>query len=312
MSIKQFLEPYEIIKELGKGGFSIVYLAKEKATGRLVAIKVIEKDDENTTALKTELSIQREFESPYIVNILSYFEDESHFLLVIEYVNGGELFDAIVNNGAYSEFDAAKMVQQILIGLKVLHDNNVIHRDLKPENLLISVDDATGETTVKISDFGLAGIFSDEKISQYCGTEGYAAPEIMNNVPYDSSVDIWSLGVIVYILLCGFRPFESDDRYELYQQVTSGKVEFPSPEWDDISKEAIDFVSSMLKIDPAQRITIENALNHPWIAGHAPKVQLGDLRNHLKKFNLNRKLKRVANATKAAIMFKKLSLLDKK
>ncbi|KAK8866782.1 Serine/threonine-protein kinase brsk2 [Tritrichomonas musculus] len=309
MSFQDFLAPYEILKELGKGGFSIVYLAKERATGKLVAIKVIDKDVDNENALKTEFSIQREFESPYIVNILSYYEDESHFLLVIEYVNGGELFDAIVNEGAYSEFDAAKLVQQILIGLKVLHDNNVIHRDLKPENLLLSIDEKTGETTVKISDFGLAGIFSDEKISQYCGTEGYAAPEIMNNVPYDSSVDIWSLGVIVYILLCGFRPFESDDRYELYQQVTSGTVEFPSPEWDEISKEAIDFISQMLKIDPTKRITIEDALNHPWIAGHAPKIQLGDLRQHLKKFNLKRKLKRVANATKAAILFKKISLL---
>ena len=309
MSFQDFLAPYEILKELGKGGFSIVYLAKERATGKLVAIKVIDKDVDNENAPKTEFSIQREFESPYIVNILSYYEDESHFLLVIEYVNGGELFDAIVNEGAYSEFDAAKLVQQILIGLKVLHDNNVIHRDLKPENLLLSIDEKTGETTVKISDFGLAGIFSDEKISQYCGTEGYAAPEIMNNVPYDSSVDIWSLGVIVYILLCGFRPFESDDRYELYQQVTSGTVEFPSPEWDEISKEAIDFISQMLKIDPTKRITIEDALNHPWIAGHAPKIQLGDLRQHLKKFNLKRKLKRVANATKAAILFKKISLL---
>lgn len=310
-TVKEFIAPYEIVKELGRGGFSIVYLAKERSTGKLVAIKVIDKGDENEDALKKELSIQRQFESPYIVNIYSYFEDSEHFILIIEYINGGELFDSIIQKGVFDEHDAANVIQQTLVGLKILHDNHVIHRDLKPENLLLSIDESTGETTVKISDFGLADLFSDSKLVQYCGTEGYAAPEIMLHTPYDTSVDIWSLGVILYVLLSGTLPFDAEDTFELTKQICRCQLDFTKPEWSNISKSAIDLIQQMLQFEPGQRITVENALKHDWITGNAPKVELGDLREHLKKFNLQRKLKRVANAAKAGIRFQKLSLLDK-
>ena len=310
MSIKEFLAPYTILKELGRGGFSIVYLAKEKSTEKLVAIKVIDKDDENSDAIKKEFSIQSEFESPYIVNIISYFEDSERFILVIEYVNGGELFEAIIKNGAFTEYKAATIIQQTLFGLKILHDNNVIHRDLKPENILLAIDDSKDETTAKISDFGLADMFSEQKMSKYCGTEGYAAPEIMLHIPYDKSVDIWSLGVIVYVLLTGSLPFDAEDSFELTKQICKCNPDYTSSKWSNISKSAIDFIQQMLQFEPEKRITVEAALKHDWITGHAPKVELGDLREHLRKFNLQRKLKRVANAAKAGIRLQKLSLLD--
>ena len=199
-----------------------------------------------------------------------------------------------------------------MIGLKVLHDNNVIHRDLKPENILLSKNEANGETTAKISDFGFADLFSEAKLQKYCGTEGYAAPEIMLHIPYDQSVDIWSLGVIVYVLLSGKLPFDAEDSFTLTKQICKCNPDYTSERWANISKSAIDFIQQMLQFEPEKRITVENALKHEWITGHAPKVQLGDLRNHLKKFNLQRKLKRVANAAKAGITLQKLSLLDTK
>lgn len=307
--MSSFLDAYTIGRELGRGGFSIVYLATEKATGKEVAIKVIDKDEETDSAqIATEFKIQRKFECPYIVNIYDFCEEETRYIMVMEFVNGGELFDAIVNDGPYSEHDAAVLVQQILVGLKVLHDNNIVHRDLKPENLILQKS-ADGTTTVKISDFGLAGMFGLERMRKYCGTEGYAAPEIMRNVPYDDSVDIWSLGVIVYVLLCAFRPFESDDPVELYQLVTQGDLEFPSPEWDEMSELSRDFISKMLQREPSKRMKIDEALEHPWIKGNAPTMKLGDLHQHLKMFNVKRKLKRVTEAAKAAERLKRIAAL---
>ena len=313
VAFEKFMEPYQVEKEIGQGGFSRVYLATRKADGKQFAVKVIANDDntQNENVLR-ELKIQSEFDSPYIVNIYDSYQDGKQIVLIIEYINGGELFDAIVKRGSYSEKEAADLIQQVLLGLKILHTNNVTHRDLKPENLLL-MENPDGTTTVKISDFGLAGLFEkNAQMNTYCGTEGYAAPEIMQNIPYDQTVDIWSLGVIIYIILSGFRPFEADDRYELYQQVIKADYEFFSPEWDTISNEAKDLIFRMLKVNPKERISIDEALNHPWIKGNAPSVKLGDLHSHMRKYNLKHKLKRTLNAAKAANQFLHLaSLIDK-
>ena len=224
----------------------------------------------------------------------------------MEYANGGQLFNKM-SQYSYSESDAAKFVQQILIGLKVLHYNNIIHRDLKPENLLLSKDYNTGETTIKISDFGLAGILSSEKIfSEFCGTTHYTAPEIIDNKPYDSSVDIWSLGVIVYAILSGSYPFSGESDQDLKLNILMTEPKFDSYQWNEISEDAVDFIKKILKFDPKDRITIDEALNHPWLTGNAPKIELDDLRKHLTKFNLNEKIKNIGNRAKAAIKLRNL------
>jgi len=312
-TFENFIAPYRIEKELGRGGFSRVYLATRISDEKRFAIKVIAKDPNNPSdGVLRELKIQSQFDSPYIVNVYDSFEDNEQIVFVIEYVNGGELFDAIVQKGSYSEKEAADLIQQVLLGLKILHSNQVIHRDLKPENLLL-MNNEDGTTTVKISDFGLAGLYDgSEQMKTYCGTEGYAAPEIMKNIPYNDTVDIWSLGVIIYIILSGFRPFEADDRYELYQQVIKADYEFFSPEWDSISQEAKDLISRMLQVQPERRITIDQALSHPWIKGNAPQVKLGDLHSHMRQYNLKRKLKRTLNAAKAANQFLHLAALIEK
>jgi len=307
------MAPYNVEKEIGQGGFSRVYLATKKTDGKQYAVKVIAKDLSNPSeSILRELKIQSQFDSPYIVRIYDSFEDAKQIVLIIEYINGGELFEAIVEKGSYSEKEAADLIQQVLLGLKILHSNHVIHRDLKPENLLLMLN-PDGTTTVKISDFGLAGLYDgNAQMKTFCGTEGYAAPEIMQNVPYDDTVDIWSLGVIIYIILSGFRPFEAEDRYELYQQVINADYEFFSPEWDSISSEAKDLIQKMLKVKSTERITIDQALAHPWIRGNAPSIKLGDLHSHMSQYNLKRKLKRTLNAAKAANQFLHLAaLIDK-
>jgi serine/threonine protein kinase len=294
-----FLARYQIERLLGRGGFGAVYLAKDKQTGAQVAIKEISAAAAGPVPADSEWAIQKRFDCPYIVNIYDAATEPGRYLLVMEYVNGGELFDALVNTGAFTEAAAAVLIQQVLIGLKVLHDNNVVHRDLKPENLLLNFD-GTGAFTCKLCDFGLAGMFSTARLNAYCGTTGWAAPEIMKNVPYDASVDIWSLGLIFYALLSATRPFDTDDEYELYDMVVNADIDYDREELDGVSDAAKDLMRKMIAADPKKRITIEQALQHPWITGHAPQVRLDNLHQHLKIYNVKRKLKRVTEVARAA------------
>jgi serine/threonine protein kinase len=304
-----FLEAYTIKEKLGQGGYSVVYRAINNTTKQEVALKVIEKiPGPDSAAATAEFKIQQQFDCPYIVNIYDMVEEANRYLLVIEYVSGGELFDAVVNDGPFSEHDAATLVQQMLIGLKVLHDAHVVHRDLKPENVLLAKS-PTGGLTVKLSDFGLAGIFSGNKLKTYCGTVAYAAPEIIRNIPYDPSIDIWSLGCIVFVLLSGGQPFYDPDEYETAQMILLGELDFDTEEWDAVSDLGKEFVRKMIQVNPQKRISIEDALNHPWIAGNAPKVKLDDLHKHLKIWNVKRKLKRVADVSMAAQRLARLAEL---
>ncbi|OHT13468.1 Calcium/calmodulin-dependent protein kinase type 1 [Tritrichomonas foetus] len=240
----------------------------------------------------------------------------------MEYVEGGELFKAIVKRGPFSEKDAAKIAQQVLIGMKVLHENNVVHRDLKPENLLFkpinndgkaydenSQEIYEGDFIIKIADFGLSGIIEkNKKMEKYFGTLGYAAPEVLKNVPYDKTADIWSLGCIFYCLLSGKSPFpESFDDSEEYRY---GILEFPSPEWDGISDDAKEFIKYFLNPNPNMRTSLDEALEDPWIVEMAPHMEISDLREHLKTFNLKRKLRRVMERTKNAKRLQKLMLIE--
>jgi serine/threonine protein kinase len=299
LELSERLSRYRIDRLLGRGGFGSVYLATDPATNLQVAIKEIPITSTGVVPPESEWTIQKRFECPYIVNIYDFWSEPKRFIMVMEYINGGELFDALVNRGAFSENSAAVLIQQVLIGLKVLHDNNVVHRDLKPENLLLHFL-PDGAFICKICDFGLAGMFSQERMRAFCGTTGWAAPEIMKNIPYDASVDVWSLGCILYALISATRPFDTDDDYELYEMVTSGDIDYEREELDGVSDAAKDLMRKMLEVDPKKRITIEDALQHTWIKGNAPSVKLDNLHQHLKIYNVKRKLKRVTEVARAA------------
>ncbi|KAL2091423.1 hypothetical protein ACEWY4_013686 [Coilia grayii] len=201
-----------------------------------------------------------------IVSLEDIFESKSHLYLVMQLVSGGELFDRIVAKGFYTEKDASKLIQQILDAVKYLHDMGIVHRDLKPENLLYySMDE---DSKIMISDFGLSKIEgSGSVMSTACGTPGYVAPEVLAQKPYSKAVDCWSIGVIAYILLCGYPPFYDENDSKLFEQILKAEYEFDSPYWDDISDSAKDFIIHLMEKDPRLRYTCEQALQHPWIAG---------------------------------------------
>eukprot|EP01120_Amphizonella_sp_Union-15-10_P015634 TRINITY_DN807_c0_g4_i1.p1 TRINITY_DN807_c0_g4~~TRINITY_DN807_c0_g4_i1.p1 ORF type:complete len:439 (-),score=89.98 TRINITY_DN807_c0_g4_i1:106-1422(-) len=270
-------ELYTFGKVLGKGGFSVVKLATKKDDDHQFAVKIIDKEagKDELSLMHREIDIMRKLKHNNIVQLYDVFDEPEHLFLVLEYVTGGELFEQIVSRGHYSEKDAANLIRQILDAVDYMHSNGVAHRDLKPENLLCSGKD---NSEIKITDFGLSKSFSGEVTLQTaCGTPDYVAPEVLLSKPYDCSVDIWSVGVITYILLCGFPPFYGKDNQEIFQKILSAKFDFPSPDWDDISEEAKNFIKDMLVLNPHDRPTAAECLAAPWIKGKAPNRSLSRL-----------------------------------
>ncbi|NWS77872.1 KCC4 kinase, partial [Crotophaga sulcirostris] len=229
---------------------------------------------------------------PFQIKLKEIFETPSEIALILELVTGGELFDRIVERGFYSERDAAHVVKQILEAVSYLHANGVVHRDLKPENLLYA--DLSPDAPLKIGDFGLSKIVDEQDtMKTVCGTPGYCAPEILHGCPYGPEVDMWSVGVITYILLCGFEPFfdPRGDQY-MYSRILTCDYEFVSPWWDEVSLNAKDLVRKLIVLDPKKRLTVSQALEHPWVTGKAAKfAHMDSTQKKLQEFNARRKLK---------------------
>lgn len=266
-------EKYDVQSVLGRGAFSEVWKAQEKKTGQMVAIKVIDRKSlkGKEEALQNEVAVLRRASHPNIVKMFEEFEDKTRVYLVIELVTGGELFDRIVDKGSYTEKDASDLVRQILEAVGYLHSIDVCHRDLKPENLLYFSPDE--DSKIMISDFGLSKMGADvDQMATACGTPGYVAPEVLRRQKYGKPVDCWSIGVISYILLCGYPPFYDESDAHLFKQIMRGDYEFDSPYWDDISASAKEFISHYLQIDPGKRFTCSEGLAHPWISGGTAKT----------------------------------------
>ena len=261
-------DKYTFKEELGRGAFSIVKLAVSKNNGDKVAVKVIDKSkmsDQYKKNLQMETEILKKVDHPSIIKMLEIFETDDYLFLVMELVTGGELFDKIVEKGCYTEKEAAILVHKIVSAIDYLHDMDICHRDLKPENLLLRNPEA--DTDVKIADFGLSKIVSTQVMMQTaCGTPGYVAPEVLNATGYAKEVDMWSIGVITYILLCGFPPFFGDTVPQLFEQIMKAEYDYPSDYWDDVSNTAKDFIDHLLVVDPKDRMTTKQALNHKWLS----------------------------------------------
>jgi len=264
---------YVLGDEIGRGGFSIVYHAERKKTAEEFAVKKIEKkkvEGDDIKLLRREIQIMKQLDHPNILKLYEVYEDEESFYLVMELVKGKELFDKIVERGMYSEKDAANIIAQVVSAVDYLHENGIAHRDLKPENLLVEGEE--DESKVKIADFGFAKSFggeAGEQLMTSCGSPGYVAPEILTAESYDKSVDMWSVGVILYILLSGYPPFYADSAPALFKKIMDVKYDFDDSVWDDISDTAKDLIRNLLVKDPAKRFTAQQCLSHAWITGKA-------------------------------------------
>uniref|UniRef100_A0AAQ4RQ99 Calcium/calmodulin-dependent protein kinase 1Da n=1 Tax=Gasterosteus aculeatus aculeatus TaxID=481459 RepID=A0AAQ4RQ99_GASAC len=254
--------------EKKEGAFSEVVLAQEKLTGRMFAVKCIPKKalKGKESSIENEIAVLRRIKHENIVALEDIHESPDHLYLIMQLVSGGELFDRIVEKGFYTEKDASTLIRQVLDAVNYLHKMGIVHRDLKPENLLYF--NPQDESKIMISDFGLSKMEgSGDVMSTACGTPGYVAPEVLAQKPYSKAVDCWSIGVIAYILLCGYPPFYDENDSKLFEQILKADYEFDTPYWDDISDSAKDFIGSLMEKDPAKRFTCDQALRHPWIAG---------------------------------------------
>ncbi|KAL2711516.1 calcium/calmodulin-dependent protein kinase type 1 isoform X1 [Vespula squamosa] len=295
------VEDKYVLKELlGTGAFSEVRLAESKEKpGQMFAVKIIDKKalKGKEDSLENEIKVLRRFSErvtpqsgdgllksdssgetgwlthPNIVQLLETYEDKLKVYLVMELVTGGELFDRIVEKGSYTEKDASGLIRQVLEAVDYMHEQGVVHRDLKPENLLYYSPDE--DSKIMISDFGLSKMEDSGIMATACGTPGYVAPEVLAQKPYGKAVDVWSIGVISYILLCGYPPFYDENDANLFAQILKanqtviGEFEFDSPYWDDISDSAKDFIHKLMCVNVEQRYTCKQALAHPWISGNA-------------------------------------------
>jgi len=291
---------YKIGEEIGRGAFSVVKKATHKKTQEQVAIKIIDKklvDKADLVLLAREIDIMKKVDHSNVLKLREVFETEDQIALAMELVTGGELFYKIVETGNYSEKDAALIVSQIVDGVEYLHSQGIAHRDLKPENLLCCEDDTTGKYKpfrVVIADFGLSKVFNeDETLNTSCGTPDYVAPEVITaESSYDKSVDMWSCGVITYVLLCGFSPFLSSTQTGLFEKIIRAEYDFPDPEWTNISEEAKDFIRHLLVKDPQERFNATQCKSHPWLsATYGSDVALagGKITELMRTYNDKRK-----------------------
>lgn len=286
---------YKLGRTLGTGGFAVVKLGTDKTTGEEFAIKIMALpeigrqtgDNENTREdIFKEIDILVGMEHENVIYMKEYFEENNKVYLVTELLLGGELLDAVLERGSYSESDARLCFAQLLSGIDYLHSRGVVHRDLKLENLLLATPQDIRK--VKIADFGLAKKAQESQMETICGTPQYVAPEVIQGTPgliYSPAVDLWSAGVVLFILLGGYPPFYDESEPALFAQIRKGTFSFDDPVWDTISDNAMDLIRHLLTTDAAARLNAAQALEHPWIrnADNATKSTLTLTRKNLAK-----------------------------
>ena len=216
-----------------------------------------------------EVEILKKLVHPNIMQIFEFYEDKKNFYIITEFCEGGELFDKIIEKGTFSENEAAWIMKQLLSAVNYIHSNNIVHRDLKPENILL---DTKKDNIIKIIDWGTARFFDkSKKMNRINGTPYYIAPEVLAE-KYDEKCDIWSCGVIMYIMLCGYPPFNAESDELILEKIKKGKFSFPPEEWDSVSPLAKDLVTKMLEFHPSKRLSANEALTHKWLVSNNTKT----------------------------------------
>ncbi|CDW81372.1 protein kinase domain containing protein [Stylonychia lemnae] len=285
---------YTFFNTLGQGSFGKVMKAEHMKASADVAVKIIEKSKVREhkileELMQNELKVLEETTHPHIMKIIQLLEDEDHYYIVSELLAGGELYERIVKMKHFSEKNAAILTYQILLAVSYMHNQNIVHRDIKPENILLENEDVNN-LNVKMTDFGFACFFDPAKgVSQTLGSPLYMAPEIIQEKQYDQRVDIWSIGVIVYILLSGRPPFRGKSKPEIFKSILHHDLSFDHEIWDKISQDAKDFIRLALQKDHTRRANAKDLLDHAWIIKHinnkqvTQEVQL-DVINNLREF----------------------------
>jgi len=267
-------EYYKITnKVLGQGYFAVVKVGKDLKTQEEVAIKFVKKSlVEREETLANEIDILASVDHPNVVGLRAIFDTEEILFIVMDLMKGGELYEEIVKRKSFSEKDASSIMQQLFSALEYLHAKGIVHRDLKLENLLL-VKDNDPNLTLKLADFGLSKLYQGKALQTACGTPFYVAPDILLGDGYGPGVDMWACGILLYVLLSGRLPFAADSDADLFKLIMVGDLVWKSPQFDTVSAEAKDLISKLIVVEPEQRWTATQALQHPWIVSRAGTAQ---------------------------------------
>lgn len=264
---------YDIGSPIGDGHFSVVYCCMNRSSQELCALKLIDKSKchGHDDMIYNEVKILKQLSHPNIVKLIEEFDYSDELYLILELVQDGDLFDAISAVTKFSEVHVSTMIHNLSSALTYLHRQGIVHRDIKPENLLISIHE-DGSHSLKLADFGLAVELSESQpLYSVCGTAFYVSPEMLSEYGYDYKVDVWSTGVICFILLCGYPPFTSreseNNQDELFDAILAGDFKFDQAYWGKISQHAKNLIKCMLEVDPEKRYTAEQVFTHPWTSG---------------------------------------------
>jgi len=297
-------------KKLGEGSYGSVQKAKGKSSGSVRAVKSIQTQTmKNTDRFKQEIEIMGQLQHPNIIRLYETYEDSKCIYLVIELASGGELFDRIIEAGHFTEVQAATLMQQIVKAIHYMHNEvQVCHRDLKPENFLFMTKDPIDHENnlLKIIDFGLSCKFKAGQIlSTKAGTPYYVAPQVLAG-KYDQSSDLWSIGVIMFVMLCGYPPFFGETDCDVLAKVRLGNFTFAAADWKNISEDAKTLIRNLLKMNPRDRFTAQQALNHTWISAKAPQAKGVNLQqsviDNLRSFKTQNRLKKAALTVIAGLL----------
>ena len=289
-----------------------MFVATSIATGQKVAVRVVNKQPDKPKqdeCLRKEVEILQQLQHPNIVSCLDFFEDRKSFHVVMEFLQGGEALDKLVQKQHYSELEARELILVLLNAIKHCHDRSIVHRDLKCENLLLVSKESNHLGSIKVVDFGFATRVNGlEKLPQ-CGTPSYVAPEILKHEAYGLPCDMWSIGVIAYILLGGYPPFNERTQKALFSKIKNGIYKFHEDYWKNVSSEAQDFISKLLVVSQRKRSTVDQAMKHDWILRAESELSNRKLDNNLKalrRYNARRKIMAAARTVIAANRFKNM------
>ncbi|XP_042366512.1 serine/threonine-protein kinase 17A [Plectropomus leopardus] len=274
-----FTDHYTIIpgKELGRGKFAVVRKCVEKSTGNEYAAKFMRKrrkgQDCRMDIIHEIAVLELATASPHVINLHQVYEMASEMVLVLEFAAGGEIFNQCVSDQedeAFSEEDVKRLMRQILEGVSFLHQNNVVHLDLKPQNILLTSSSPLGD--IKIVDFGLSRmVSSQQEIREIMGTPEYVAPEILNYEPISTATDMWSTGVLAYVMLTGISPFLGENKQETFLNISQLNVSYTEEELQQLDQAALSFIQTLLCKQPQDRATAEQCLKHPWLQSSEPQ-----------------------------------------
>lgn len=287
--------------KLGEGAYGVVRKGQHRSTRTTRAIKLISKKQvTQVEKFRAEIDIMSGLDHPNIIKLFETFEDQKNIYLAMELCTGGELFDRIIDAGKLGEREAAVVVQQILRPILYMHQQHICHRDLKPENFLLMTTDPISKNLLKIIDFGLSCRFTrGTPMTTRAGTPFYVAPQVLAG-KYDHRCDLWSIGVIMYILLCGYPPFQGRNDQEVLGKIRKGEFRFPEKDWDRVSDQAKYMIKRLLRKNPKGRYTAQEGLQDEWILGTAPSPPTHafkanpNLVQNLRTFRTENKLKKAA------------------